>query len=143
MERGQISDVGGRRDVLVVGAGIAGLTAAWDLRDLDVLVLEAGERVGGRMRSERRGDYWLNFGAHVFSGQGSETDRLLTETGTEATTVPGRLTALAARGRLLTSGRVASYPFRLPLTSAERLSLLRAGARLRRAVAAYDRAADG
>jgi monoamine oxidase len=40
----------GRRDVLVVGGGFAGLTAARELRKagLDVLVLEARERLGGR-----------------------------------------------------------------------------------------------
>lgn len=105
VEGGPTSDTDGHRAVVVIGAGVAGLTAAWDLRDLDVLVLESGERVGGRIRSERRGDYWLNFGAHVFSGAGSETDRLLGETGVRAAAVPGRLTALALRGRLLTSGR--------------------------------------
>jgi oxygen-dependent protoporphyrinogen oxidase len=141
VERGPISGIDERRDVVVVGAGIAGLTAAWDLRDLDVLVLESGERAGGRIRSERRGDYWLNVGAHVFGGSGSQTERLVAETGVEAVTVPGRLTAVAVRGRLLTSGRVASYPLRLPLSGGERLSLVRAGARLRRGVAAYDRAA--
>jgi protoporphyrinogen/coproporphyrinogen III oxidase len=141
VERESISNMDEHRDVVVVGAGIAGLTAAWDLRDLDVLVLESGERVGGRIRSERRGDYWLNFGAHVFGGSGSQIERLLAETGVAAVTVPGRLTALALRGRLLTSGRVASYPLRLPLSITERLSLAEAGARLRRGVAAYDRAA--
>ena len=55
-------------DVLpVVGAGIAGLAAAWHLRDLDVVVLESEQRVGGRIRSEPRGDYWLNLAAHVFA----------------------------------------------------------------------------
>lgn len=34
-------------DVIVVGGGIAGLAAAWDLRNRDVVVLEAGDRVGG------------------------------------------------------------------------------------------------
>jgi glycine/D-amino acid oxidase-like deaminating enzyme len=29
----------GPRDVVVVGGGIAGLSAAWELRDLDVVVL--------------------------------------------------------------------------------------------------------
>ena len=42
-----------------------------------MLVLEEAERVGGRIRSERRGDAWLNFGAHVYGGDGTATDRLL------------------------------------------------------------------
>ena len=57
-------------DAIVIGGGIAGLAAAWDLRDRNVLVLEATDRVGGRIKSEPRGDIWLNFGAHVFSGAG-------------------------------------------------------------------------
>lgn len=40
-------------DVIIVGAGFAGLSAAFALRDdgLDVLVLEARERVGGRVEA--------------------------------------------------------------------------------------------
>jgi monoamine oxidase len=45
-------------DVLVVGAGLAGLTAARDLAaaGLSVLVLEARDRVGGRVVNEEIGD---------------------------------------------------------------------------------------
>ena len=53
-------------EVAVVGGGIAGLTAAWNLRDRDVVVLEAEPRIGGRIRSEPRGEYWLNLAAHIF-----------------------------------------------------------------------------
>ena len=52
----------GRYEAVIVGAGIAGLTAGWTLRDRKILVLEATDRVGGRMRSEPRGPYWLNLG---------------------------------------------------------------------------------
>jgi len=45
----------GRADVLVIGAGIAGVTAARELASsgLSVIVVEAGHRIGGRMRTIR------------------------------------------------------------------------------------------
>jgi oxygen-dependent protoporphyrinogen oxidase len=127
------------RDAVVVGAGIAGLAAAWDLRDLDVLVLESADRLGGRIRSEARDPYWLNLGAHVFAGPESATSRLVSEVGVESVPVPGQLAALELNGRILVGGRPELYPFRLPLTVAERVALIRAGLRLKRAVAAYER----
>jgi protoporphyrinogen/coproporphyrinogen III oxidase len=124
---------------VVVGGGIAGLSAAWELRDRDVLVLEAEERAGGRLMSEPRGRYWLNFGGHVLAGEDSATGRLLAATGVDAAPVPGVLTALAMNGRVLAGGRVETYPLRLQLTRHERLALLRAGARVRLAVLEYGR----
>ena len=62
------------RDVVIVGGGIAGLSAAWRLRHRDVLLLEAGDRLGGRMRSDPCGEYWLNYGAHLFPAPGSLVD---------------------------------------------------------------------
>src|SRR5919202_4725980 len=122
-------------DVVVVGAGIAGLAAAWSLRDLDVLVLEESDRVGGRIRSERRNPYWLNFGAHVFAGPGTATDRLVREVGVQAVDIPGELAGLELDGRVVAGGRVETYPFRLPLSPRDRLAFVRAGLRLRMAVA--------
>jgi oxygen-dependent protoporphyrinogen oxidase len=124
-------------DVIVVGAGLAGLAAAWQLRDVDVFVAEADERPGGRLRSMPRDRYWLNFGAHVFSGPDSASGRLITEMGVTATTVPGSLTAVAMGGRVVASGPVETYPFRLPLSLGERLALARVGLKLRGAVKRY------
>lgn len=56
-------------DVVVVGAGVAGLTCARALagRGLDVRVLEAGDTVGGRVRSERVDGYTLDRGFQLLN----------------------------------------------------------------------------
>jgi protoporphyrinogen/coproporphyrinogen III oxidase len=128
-----------RAEVVVVGGGIAGLAAAWELRDRDVVVLEAEPRAGGRLMSEPRGAYWLNFGGHVVGGPETATGRLLQATGVEAAELPGVLAGLAVGGRLLAGGPVESYPLRAPIPMVDRMALLRTGARLRLAVAQYAR----
>jgi oxygen-dependent protoporphyrinogen oxidase len=126
-----------QRDVVVVGGGIAGLTAAHALRDRDVVVLEAADRAGGRIQSEPRGENWLNFGAHVFGGESSFSGQLLAELGVRAEPVPGRLAAVSLNGKLVSRGPVESFPLRLPLSLRSRLSLVRTGLRLRLAVRRY------
>jgi protoporphyrinogen/coproporphyrinogen III oxidase len=128
-------------DAVIVGGGIAGLTAAWTLRDRDILILEATDRVGGRMRSLPRGPYWLNLGAHLFGGPGSLLDGLVAQVGLETRSIPGNRMALCFGGRLLARGRPETYPFRLPLSVPARLSFIKAGLRLRRAARGYLRAA--
>jgi oxygen-dependent protoporphyrinogen oxidase len=58
-----------RVDTLVIGAGIAGLTAAWHLQKSgrDVLVIEAAEQVGGRMATERKNGFIVDTGAQFLS----------------------------------------------------------------------------
>jgi oxygen-dependent protoporphyrinogen oxidase len=131
-----------RLDAIVVGAGIAGLASAWRLRDRDVLLLEADTRVGGRICSEPRGNYWLNWGAHVFAGPESATGRLMQDVGVHGEPVPGELAGLAMNGRLLTDGRVETYPFRVPMAWRDRAAVLRAGIKVRRAVRRYGKIAQ-
>tara|TARA_B100000676_G_C18090841_1_gene859552 strand:- start:7183 stop:8475 length:1293 start_codon:yes stop_codon:yes gene_type:complete len=55
-------------DVAVLGAGVAGLTAAYRLRDLDVIVIDADSHVGGRTLSQQFDDgSWANFAAQYVS----------------------------------------------------------------------------
>ncbi|MER5308409.1 NAD(P)/FAD-dependent oxidoreductase [Streptomyces sp. NPDC002773] len=56
-------------DVLVIGAGVAGLACARDLlaAGVGVRVLEAGDGVGGRMRTDRVEDFVVDRGFQVFN----------------------------------------------------------------------------
>jgi monoamine oxidase len=73
-----VGDGGREADVVVVGAGYAGLSAARNLVDagLDVVVLEARGRVGGRVWSETtragalvdHGGQWIGPGQHHLQG---------------------------------------------------------------------------
>ncbi|XP_008200898.2 lysine-specific histone demethylase 1A [Tribolium castaneum] len=58
--------------VIVIGAGIAGLAAAQQLQQfgLEVIVLEARDRVGGRIATFRKGNYIADLGAMVVTGLG-------------------------------------------------------------------------
>ncbi len=66
----------GQFDVVVVGAGFAGLSAARELvtRGHDVAVLEASDRVGGRTDTHRDGDRLIELGGQ-WTGPGQ--DRVL------------------------------------------------------------------
>ena len=130
-----------RRDVVIVGGGIAGLAAAWRLRHRDVLLLEASDRVGGRMRSEPAGEYWLNYGAHLFPAPGSLVDTIARELELETVPVWGSMMGLAVRDTKLTSGPVESYPLRLPISFNDKRAFALNGLKVQRAVAAYHRVA--
>jgi len=56
------------RNVVVIGGGLAGITAAIELRDagIGVTLLEARPRLGGATASFSRGDLMIDTGQHVF-----------------------------------------------------------------------------
>jgi monoamine oxidase len=118
-------------DTIVIGAGISGLVGAWHLRDRDVVLLEAEDRVGGRIRSERRGDHWLNLGAHLVSG-GQVVHGLAAEFRVPLVIPPGLTGTTVAWGSKLVRARRPEYlPFLLPLSMGARMDLCRVGLRLK------------
>lgn len=71
-------------DVAVVGAGASGLAVAWRLQQAgrSVRVLEAADRIGGRMRTTRCDGYLIDEGADLIATRGYEaTWRLLEDVG--------------------------------------------------------------
>ncbi|MCH0564202.1 MULTISPECIES: NAD(P)/FAD-dependent oxidoreductase [unclassified Streptomyces] len=67
-------------DVLVVGAGVAGLACARDLlaAGVDVRVVEASDAVGGRMRTDRVDGFVVDRGFQVFNTSYPQVRRRLT-----------------------------------------------------------------
>src|SRR5258705_5612794 len=88
------------RDVVIVGGGIAGLAAGWRLRHWDTVLLESAGRVGGRVRSERRGPYFLDWGGDVHTGGNSSTAWLLNDTRVHLVAVPRFLAGPAVNSKI-------------------------------------------
>jgi oxygen-dependent protoporphyrinogen oxidase len=101
--------MGGAR-VVVIGGGISGLSAAWELSGgaeptLDapaVVVLEASDRLGGALRSDEFGGRTVDMGPDGFLGRRTEAVELVSEVGLGHALVPiaGRGASVFARGRL-------------------------------------------
>ncbi len=68
--------------VAIVGAGIAGLTAARELRQAghEPVVLEKSSGLGGRLATRRVGEYTFDTGATVITPRSNELSQLMTET---------------------------------------------------------------
>ena len=79
-------------DVVVVGAGMAGLTAARALAEagLKVLVVEAQDRIGGRIWTRHVGDEAIELGAEFIHGRPPELWALIEEAGLETYERGGR-----------------------------------------------------
>ncbi|HEY7421615.1 MAG TPA: NAD(P)/FAD-dependent oxidoreductase [Gaiellaceae bacterium] len=127
------------RDVVIVGGGIAGLTAALRLRELGPLVLEADHRVGGRILSKQRGDLALSVGAHMFPPADSIVGKISDDLGLEVLPITGSMLNVYLRGKLVRDSRPELLPFRLPLSLGGRVSMARAGLKLKRDADQYMR----
>src|SRR6266566_5191069 len=85
-------------EVVILGAGLAGMTAAYHLRDRDVVVIESRDRVGGRTLSGEHDSYWYNSGAQFVWD--ARTVALCSELGLGVLGGEGALSAVFVNGRL-------------------------------------------
>ncbi|MEV6218172.1 NAD(P)/FAD-dependent oxidoreductase [Nocardia sp. NPDC051833] len=132
-----------RRDVVVVGAGIAGLMSGTTLSDgADVVVLEASDRAGGRVESVRRGEYWVNVGTQFTEGTGALIDEL-DKHRIHRGTLAGKKVGLLLNGRMVDTANPIALMFRTRMTFADRVALAKVGARIVSAAVGLDPRFEG
>ncbi|MFB9729472.1 NAD(P)/FAD-dependent oxidoreductase [Haloechinothrix salitolerans] len=116
-------------EVVVVGAGMAGLMAATTLAERDVVVLEAAGRAGGRVDSARQGDYWINLGTQFTEGTGPLIDALHRHQ-IPMGTLEGKSVALSLGGKQVDTSNPFSLMFRSRMSFLDRLGLAAVGTRI-------------
>jgi protoporphyrinogen/coproporphyrinogen III oxidase len=109
-------------DVIIVGAGISGLSCAWSLKKLgiDAVVLEASSRPGGVIRTEKINGYLIEAGPNSFQGAEAAL-KLVDEVGLWDDLMPP---APNAARFIYWNGKLRRFPFG-PLTFAGITRLLR------------------
>ncbi|HYC48977.1 MAG TPA: protoporphyrinogen oxidase [Burkholderiales bacterium] len=112
-------------DVLVIGAGISGLTAAYELqrRGLRVLVVEAAERAGGVIATVRENGFLYERGPNSILDTSPRIGALLDALGIRGERV--EMHAAAARRYVLKHGRLVALPMSPPAFLATPLFSLR------------------
>ncbi len=119
-------------DVVVVGAGISGLAAAYRLRahGLKPLVVEQSDRIGGRMRTDRIGGYNIDAGVTILGRRYRRMRALVRELGLDhiATRVPFSLAIDGPdRTRIYRAARPDDLLLGRNLSLEEKLSVVRFG----------------
>lgn len=101
-----------KTDVLVIGAGLAGLSAARALKGKrDFLVVEKEARPGGLCASVRKGAFTFDYSGHLLHLRWPRTRKLILGL------LAGNASELRRDARIYASGRWVPYPFQSSLGS--------------------------
>jgi protoporphyrinogen/coproporphyrinogen III oxidase len=97
-----------RPRVAVVGAGITGLAAAWELlrSGAEVIVLESSDRLGGKILTDEFGGHPIDLGPDAFVARTPEAVELCRELGLEHELI----TAAADQAAIWVQGRLRPLP---------------------------------
>lgn len=115
--------------IAIIGAGISGLAVSWGLRarGRDVVLLEAGPRLGGNIETRQRDGFIIEAGPNSFLDKEPATHELAAALGLEERIRAGD--SAAKRRYLYTRGRLRQVPSSPPAFL--RSDVLPLGARLR------------
>ncbi|MFQ5933671.1 MAG: flavin monoamine oxidase family protein, partial [Dehalococcoidia bacterium] len=110
-------------DTAIVGAGLAGLTLAYRLKDRDILLLEKEDVCGGRTISRKMGEYVYNAGAQVIIGKESLPAKLADELGVKYTLIRKTKIPIHMKGKLVAASSEPSFLWQLPIPLMEKVKL--------------------
>ena len=102
-------------DVVIVGGGLAGLAAAYRLRDRNILLLEKEEIPGGRTESRTLGPYVYNAGAQVVLGDDGPLAKLVDEIGVKRTLIAKSKLPIYINGKLVASSSEIGLLWKMPI----------------------------
>src|SRR2546428_2617796 len=102
---GDLPDEGPSAMIVIIGAGLAGLSTALHLADREHIVLEREPEAGGLCRSRRVGEFVFDYTGHLLHLRDPEivglVDRLL----------PGAFEQIERRAAIRSHGKLLPYPF--------------------------------
>lgn len=104
-----------RGKVAVIGGGMAGTAAAYRLKTMGFAptVFETRDRVGGRMRSLRKGDFLIDAGMSAYLGTYREAIELIHEVG-----LGPKMSDIPAIGASMRGNRKYHFDFNKPISAA-------------------------
>lgn len=117
-----------RGSVAIIGAGIAGLTAAYRLKQAGFTptVFEASDYVGGRIKSFQRGDFLFDVGAFIYLGSYQEAIDLMHEVG-----LTDKLAKFEAYGAMPKNGDLKFLDLNKPVRTIVGTDYLSAGSKVK------------